>query len=115
MLVVDDNVDAADALALLLALDGHDVRTAYSGHDAIADAAAFAPQAVFCDLGMPGLDGTHVAARLRADRRHDGAGLVALTGWGAPEDIERSRRSGFDHHLVKPAPAAEIAAILAPL
>ncbi len=102
VLVVDDNRDAADSLALLLQLGGHDTRTEYSGADALRVAAAFRPELVFCDLGMPGMNGHEVARSLRAQPHTASAILVALTGWGSEEDRRRTRLAGFDHHLVKP-------------
>jgi signal transduction histidine kinase len=103
VLVVDDNVDAADALAIQLQCSGHATRTVYRGADALAAVADFAPDIVFCDIGMPGMNGHEVASRLRGDPRHAGTVLVALTGWGSEDDKRRTQRSGFDHHLVKPA------------
>ena len=101
-LVVDDNRDAADSLALLLHSAGHHTRTEYRGTDALRAAAEFRPEVVFCDLGMPGLDGHEVARRLRAGVYNTPLVLVALTGWGSEEDKRRTRQAGFDFHLVKP-------------
>ena len=109
---MDDNADAADTLAIVLQLHGHDVETAYSGPAALAAARARRPVAVFLDLALPGLNGYEVARRLRAE--HDGHPLmlVAVTGWGREEDIARTRAAGFDHHLVKPADPAVVVALL---
>lgn len=112
VLVVDDNVAAADALAMALALDGHCTRTAYSGEQALEAAGGFMPDAVFCDLGLPGMDGHEVARRLRADPRQGGAFLVALTGWGSKEARLQTRSAGFDAHLTKPASMDSIDALL---
>lgn len=112
VLVVDDNRDAADSLALLLSLDGHDVRVEHSGQGALDAAAAFQPQAVFCDLGMPGMDGHEVATQLRRDTRFSTTLLVAVTGWGTEDDKRRSRAAGFDAHLTKPASEDALAALL---
>ncbi|HEY5452687.1 MAG TPA: ATP-binding protein [Polyangia bacterium] len=101
VLVVDDNVDAAKTLAKLLELRGHEVSLAHDGPAALAAAAAAPPDLVLLDIGLPGMDGYAVAARLRA-AGHAGAALVALTGYGREEDVQRSRDAGFDHHLVKP-------------
>ena len=102
LLVVDDNVDAAESMALLLALDGHQVRVAHDGHQALALAGELAPQAVLLDIGLPGMDGYEVARRLRESAATRAALLVALTGYGQEEDRRRSLDAGFDHHLVKP-------------
>ena len=102
VLVVDDNVDAADSLALLLEAEGHQTRTEYSGPAALTAAADFLPDAVLCDLGMPGMDGHAVARSLRADARQASTLLIALTGWGNEDDKRRTREAGFDAHLVKP-------------
>jgi two-component system CheB/CheR fusion protein len=102
ILVVDDNRDAADGLALLLRLAGQDVRAAYDGPSALAQARDFQPALVFLDLGMPAMDGYEVAWRLRQEPGLGGVRLVALTGWGQAEDRQRSKQAGFDHHLVKP-------------
>jgi two-component system, sensor histidine kinase len=115
VLVVDDNVDAADTLVDWLRVEGYQPRAEYSGEDALQVVDEFAPEVVFCDLGLPGIDGHEVATRLRADRRHDGTVLVALTGWGSQEDKRRTRGAGFDFHLVKPVRVELVAEILATL
>jgi signal transduction histidine kinase/CheY-like chemotaxis protein len=115
VLVVDDNKDAAESLALLLSLDGHEVRVAHSGQDALNVAMAFQPQAVFCDLGMPGMDGHEFATQLRQDPRFSATLLVAVTGWGTEDDKRRARTAGFDAHLTKPASEGALAALLARL
>jgi len=113
VLVADDNVDAAESLASLLALDGHEIRTAYDGVDAVEQAGEFRPELVFLDIGMPRMDGYEAARRMRAMSELDGAMLVALTGWGTEEDRARSRAAGFDRHLLKPALPDEVQAVLA--
>lgn len=115
ILVVDDNVDAADSLALLLRAQGHDVRVAYGGEAALALAAGFAPEIVLLDLGMPGLDGFAVARRLRQDRTTALPKLVAVSGWGQPSDRRRSADAGFDHHLTKPVDPGELWRLFAAL
>jgi CheY-like chemotaxis protein len=115
VLVVDDNVDAADALAMQLEHSGHYTRTAYGGAAALQAAEEFDPEVVLCDIGMPGMDGHAVATRLRADRRHGSTVLVALTGWGSEEDRRRTRRTGFDFHLVKPVSGQAVDEILSRL
>jgi PAS domain S-box-containing protein len=103
ILVVDDNRDAADSLALLLRLAGQDVRLAYDGPSALAEAREFRAELVFLDIGMPGMDGYEVAKRLRQQAGSEDAVLVAITGWGQSEDRRRAEDAGFDGHLVKPA------------
>jgi PAS domain S-box-containing protein len=112
VLVVDDNVDAAESLALVLRLGGHAVRVAHNGPRALELAGAERPEIVFLDIGMPGMDGYEVARRLRASGAA-GTVLVALTGWGTPEDRRRSAAAGFDHHLVKPVEIDEVQRLLA--
>jgi signal transduction histidine kinase/ActR/RegA family two-component response regulator len=103
VLVVDDNVDAAESLAMLLELDGHQTRIAHTGESAVDVALGFVPDAAFIDIGLPGLNGYEVAQRLRADASmHEALLLVALTGWGSDEDRRRAQGAGFDLHLVKP-------------
>jgi PAS domain S-box-containing protein len=108
VLVVDDNVDAAESLAMFLRLSAQEVRVAYNGPDALAQAATFQPELVILDIGLPGMDGYEVAKRLRAHPVNHDALLVALTGWGQDEDRRRSRAAGFDHHLVKPVDPATL-------
>jgi two-component system CheB/CheR fusion protein len=115
VLVVDDNVDAAQSLAELLRQGGHDVRVAGRGPDALAVAAEFAPEAVFLDIGLPGMDGYEVARRLRRQEGDRRVLLVAVTGYGTDEDRRRSREAGFDHHLVKPAAPSDVQDLLARL
>ncbi|OAI42277.1 hypothetical protein AYO40_00090 [Planctomycetaceae bacterium SCGC AG-212-D15] len=113
LLVVDDNVDAADSLALLLRLEGHEVRVAHDGPSALKIAQAERPHMIFLDLGMPGMDGYQVARRLRRLPEFQQVLLVALTGWGQEEDQRRSREAGFDLHLVKPVEPDELKELLA--
>jgi len=101
ILIVDDNHDAADGLAEVLRLHGHQVRIAHNGPEALRLAMALRPHAVLLDLGMPNMSGYDTAQLLRA-RLGSGVLIVATTGWGQDEHRQRSRRSGFDHHLVKP-------------
>ncbi len=102
ILVVDDNKDAAETLALLLQTQGHDVHQAYDGLAALDAARRLCPQVILCDIGLPGLNGYEVARRLRAQPKFQNMLLVALTGWGQDEDRRRSQEAGFDAHLVKP-------------
>jgi len=102
ILVVDDNVDAAESLALLLSLEGHEVRTAHDGPAALTAAQGEPPDLVILDLGMPGMDGYEVARRLRAMPGSNDVLLVALTGWAQEDDRRRCYEAGFDGHLPKP-------------
>ncbi|HWP11443.1 MAG TPA: ATP-binding protein, partial [Ramlibacter sp.] len=112
VLVVDDNVDAAESLAELLDLAGHATRVAHDGDQALLAAHEFRPEVVFLDIGMPGKDGYEVAKALRGKPETRQAVLVALTGWGAKDDRDRSRSAGFDHHLTKPAGMAAVEGLL---
>jgi CheY-like chemotaxis protein len=113
VLVVDDNVDTAESLAVLLRLKGHEVETAHDGPAALAKAGSFHPEVVLLDIGLPGLDGYQVASRLRRRRRTARALLVALTGYGQEEDQHLAREAGFDHHLTKPVDLLVIYELLA--
>ena len=110
-LVIDDNQDSADTLAMMLELLGHDTRRLYDPCDAVETVAAFAPDVVFLDIGMPALSGYDVARMLRASPSSSRLVLVAVTGWGQPDDRRRSDEAGFDHHLVKPPEMAAICRI----
>lgn len=102
VLVVDDNRDAADSLALLLELSGYQVATAADGYSALTAARGFRPEVVLLDIGLPGLDGYAVVQRLRQDPDTRSARVIAISGYGGEEQRERSRQAGFDLHLVKP-------------
>jgi PAS domain S-box-containing protein len=112
VLIVDDNKDAADSLALLLQLAGHETRVAYSGQGGLTAAASFRPEAAFLDIGMPQMDGYELATALRRQREGADTYLVALTGWGQDADRQRSREAGFDHHMTKPVDLAAVMALL---
>lgn len=112
VLLIDDNLDAAESLAQLLALSGHDARTAPDGTRGLALASEFTPQVVFCDLGLPGMNGYEVARRLRALPFGRDMLVVALTGYGQPGDREKTAQAGFDAHLVKPVDPAVIEGFL---
>jgi len=103
ILVADDNRDAADSLATMLSLMGHEARAAYDGLGAVETAATFRPDVIVLDVGMPRVDGYEAARRIRKEPWSNGVVLVALTGWGQEEDRARARNAGFDHHLTKPA------------
>jgi PAS domain S-box-containing protein len=113
VLVVDDNVDAAEMLAELLKLDGHEVRTATSGPDALEAVAGFVPHVALLDIGLPGMNGFELARRLRAQPGLTGLTLVAVTGWGQREDREQSKEAGFDHHLTKPVDPDDVRRLVA--
>ncbi|WP_206107705.1 PAS domain S-box protein [Paludisphaera rhizosphaerae] len=115
VLVVDDNRDSAESLAILLGLKGHEVRTAHDGPEALRTLESFRPHLVLLDLGLPGMSGFEVARRIRSSAGLRGVQLAALTGWGQEEDRRRTREAGFDHHLVKPADPEAVEAVLATL
>ncbi len=100
ILIVDDNVDAANSLAEMLQIDGHTTETAYSGKDALAAAFRERPDVILLDIGLPDMDGYEVAARIRP--RLESVQLIALTGYGQTEDIRRAAEAGFDAHVIKP-------------
>jgi two-component system CheB/CheR fusion protein len=102
LLVVDDNKDAAESMSMLLEMWGHEVAYAYDGPSALETAEQWHPEAVFLDIGLPGMDGYEVAERLRGLPEAKHAVLIAITGYGQEDDRRRSRRAGIDHHLVKP-------------
>src|SRR5690606_9091298 len=102
ILIIEDNDDAAGTLAALLDLAGHRAHIARDGRTGIARARELGPDVILCDLGLPDIDGYEVACTLRADRRLNGARLVALSGYAQPEDRERSHAAGFQEHLAKP-------------
>jgi CheY-like chemotaxis protein len=112
ILVVDDNRDAAESLAMILGMSGSDVDVALGGPQALEKIATFAPDIVFMDIGMPGMDGYEVAERIRAVPSCDQLVLVALTGWGQAEDRERAMKAGFDQHLTKPVDPADLDQVL---
>ncbi|HEY2591547.1 MAG TPA: PAS domain S-box protein [Steroidobacteraceae bacterium] len=109
VLIVDDNQDAANSLAMLLACEGHETAAVYSGSEALERVRAFQPDVALLDIGLPVMDGYELARRLRAMPESRGVRLVALTGYGQTEDHQRTREAGFDDHLVKPVdvPALE--------
>ncbi len=112
VLIVDDNIDAADALALLLRISGYQTMTAHDGPEGLQASRTFKPHVVFLDIGLPGMNGYDVARRLRADQQTQAAYLVALTGWGSDEDRQRSSDAGFDLHLTKPVEMQTLANVL---
>jgi CheY-like chemotaxis protein len=112
ILVADDSDDAAQSLAMLLEFEGHTVAVAHDGTTAFESAARLRPQIAILDIGMPGLSGYEVAARLRGTEWGRGMLLIASTGWSQDEHRRRALEAGFDRHLTKPMDAAELVASL---
>jgi len=112
LLIVDDNRDGVESMAALFELEGHVTDIALSGPEALERAAAFQPDAVLLDIGLPGMDGYEVARRLRADPRFSGTLLLALTGWGSDDDKDKAMSAGFDAHLTKPVDLEAVKALL---
>lgn len=108
ILVVDDDQDTADALAILLRRDGHEVQTALDAHEALRLGMQGHPQMILLDVGLGAVSGWDAARLIRGEPWGRDLLLVALTGWGQPEDHQRSKEAGFDHHLVKPVEMAEL-------
>ncbi|HEY8507793.1 MAG TPA: response regulator, partial [Steroidobacteraceae bacterium] len=113
ILIADDNLDAAESLALLLNMQGHETRTAGDGFQAVQLAESFRPDIIFMDVGMPRLDGIEAARQIRQQPWGKSMLIVALTGWGQEADRHRTRDAGIDLHLVKPITLEGIAAVLA--
>ena len=112
VLVVDDNVDAADALQTLFQLDGHRAEVAYDGQQALAAISRNWPQLIVMDLGMPGMDGYETARQIRALANGRATLMIALTGWGQGDARQRAQEAGFDHHLTKPVDFETMKALL---
>jgi CheY-like chemotaxis protein len=102
ILVVDDNIDAADSMAMLLQFGGHETRIANDGVQAVSTAEAFRPDVILLDIGLPRMNGHEAAAEIRRQPWAEHTALIAMSGWGQDADRQRSREAGFDHHLVKP-------------
>jgi signal transduction histidine kinase/DNA-binding response OmpR family regulator len=113
VLIVDDNADAAESIALYLKLEGHEVKTVSDGQQALASGPVFAPQVIVLDIGLPGLSGYDVASRMRQMPATQEALMIALTGYGAKEDRTRALDAGFDHHCVKPTDPHKIVELIA--
>jgi PAS domain S-box-containing protein len=113
VLIIEDNVDAADSLRDVLAFGEHEVEVAYNGLQGIAKAKEFRPDVVLCDIGLPMMDGFEVARAFRADEALKGVFLVALSGYALPEDVARAQAAGFDRHLAKPPSLEKLEEILA--
>jgi PAS domain S-box-containing protein len=112
VLVVDDNVDAAESVAMILRLSGFDVRCIYEGTSVLETAKSYHPDVVVLDIGLPGMDGYQVARQLRSDPQLKGTPLVAVTGYGKEEDRQASKSAGFDYHLTKPVDPMALQALL---
>jgi CheY-like chemotaxis protein len=115
IVVVEDHADARAALELVLQLEGHRVRGVADGQEAVDVILAEQPDVAFVDIGLPGMDGHEVARRLRAAPGGRDLVLIALTGYGRPDDARRAREAGFDAHLVKPVDVDELGRLLAGL
>jgi CheY-like chemotaxis protein len=113
VLVVDDNVDTVESMARLLKLHGHEVQTACDASEAIAAALSWRPEVVLLDLGLPDMDGYQVALRLRQEASCQGTVIIAVTGYGRPEDRRQSREAGIDLHLLKPVDPGVLLRLLA--
>jgi PAS domain S-box-containing protein len=112
VLVVDDNVDNAESMSMLLSLNGHQTRVAYDGMTALEMAEEFQPQAVLLDIGLPKMNGLEVCRRMRGESWGRSMKIVAVTGWGQDADRQRSAQAGFDHHLVKPVEYSDLEQVL---
>ena len=112
ILIVDDNVDAAESIATLLSLDGHEVSVLHSGDEVLRHTLSFRPNIVLLDLGLPGQDGFQVARQLRACPQLQELVLIAITGYGDENDRRKTRDYGFDHHFVKPIAYPQLQALI---
>jgi CheY-like chemotaxis protein len=112
IVVADDNEDSAESFAMLLSFSGHEVRIAHDGAAALDAVRNFRPDVAFLDIGMPGLTGYEVAEAVRAEPWGREVTLIAVTGWGQPDDRMRAHAAGFDRHLVKPIDPAEVDRLL---
>ena len=112
ILVVDDNIDAADMLTMLLQFLGHDVKTVYNGLDALEVATTYQPELVLLDIGLPGMNGYEVAQEFCSKDPINKPILVALTGWGTSDDKQRAQNAGFDYHFTKPIEITKIEQLL---
>jgi signal transduction histidine kinase len=113
ILVADDLEDSAESLAMLLSQQGHEVRTAHDGDEAVGVARSFLPDVVLLDIAMPKLNGYEAARRILEERGGNRPVLIALTGWGHDENRQRTKEAGFDHHLVKPVEPEALSRLLA--
>jgi len=112
VLVVDDNADAAQTLATVMRQLGHDVQVAGGGEEALRIAAGYRPEVILMDLGMPGMNGLETVRRLRQSDAKPAPYIIAVTGWGKPEDMAATREAGFDQHLMKPVDEQRLAELI---
>jgi two-component system CheB/CheR fusion protein len=112
VLVIEDNVDAADSLREALMLAQHEVLVAYRGPDGLEKAREFKPDVVLCDIGLPEMDGYQVARAIRADDQLRNVQLIALTGYALPQDLVKAKEAGFDQHLAKPPSLEKLEEVL---
>lgn len=110
ILIVEDSPDVANMLRVALARGGYDVETTHNGTEAIVVAASYKPHAMLVDIGLPGVDGLYVVREIRKTDRE--VLIIATTGRSTPEDVERSREAGCDHHLVKPIDLGALVALI---
>jgi len=112
IVVADDNEDSAQSFAMLLSFSGHEVRIAHDGEQALDAVRDFRPDVAFLDIGMPRLSGYEVAEAVRAEPWGRDVKLIAVTGWGQPDDKVRAQSAGFDQHLVKPIDPTDVDRLL---
>ncbi len=112
ILVVDDHSDAAESMTRLLHLYGHEVQVAHDGPQAVATALCWNPEFILLEIGLPAMDGYEVAIRLKREASCEKAVLIAVTGYGQPEDRQKSRAAGIDHHLLKPVDPCVLRSLL---
>ena len=115
ILVVDDNRDSAESMAVLLRLQGHETETAFHGNDVLPTARKFRPHLILLDIGLPGMDGYEVARLIREDGEIGQVRLAAMSGYGRDEDRARSADVGFDHHFIKPVDLAAVEKVIGEL
>jgi len=115
VVVIDDNQDSNQTLAMLLDIAGHEVLSAYDGTTGLQAIKSFNPGVVLLDIGLPGMDGYEVARRLRADASLQDIYIIALTGYGKDSDIEQAQMAGFDAHLLKPARTEDLLELISAL
>ena len=115
ILIVDDNRDSADSLAMMLKVMGNETYTAYDGEEAVAAADKFRPEVILLDIGLPRLNGYEACRRIRTQENGKRVIIIAQTGWGQDTDRQRTHDSGFNHHMVKPVNSTALISLLAEL